>query len=422
MASRSVFGEGRLRFDNTARIEGSGGRLIRHAAAAAFPVVPLPVAVIEPAFRALLVPPGFLPASLAAIPVAPVTMTADPEHHATAGPPANPLTQELFAGPHPRSCGGTGQPRPVLAISVPSADDVGPFFRVGAKNPISTNGRGFPFPPSAHPARVSASLPDDEDSTSHDRRSSKKTQPCSLLSLFPSAALNAAPLLSDGHEKMSAMARKRNGWVPFGEASGSLDGPVKAFHDTSPQARHHFTQADQVNQLVSASEADPDLGFMARLMALCCLPRTNPGNRKEYVRRNGPYKLGMTAGIDNKLPYGNLPRLILAWICTEAVRTQSRVLVLGNSLSKFMRTLGVYNSGGQPQTRLRNQMKRLFGCTVSLVYEDGHGRQFVSSLIAERGELWWDPKRPDERMLWKAKSILVRRFSTRLSATPCRST
>ena len=28
------------------------------------------------------------------------------------------------------------------------------------------------------------------------------------------------------------------------------------------------TQADQVNQLVTASEADPDLGFMARLMAL----------------------------------------------------------------------------------------------------------------------------------------------------------
>ena len=34
-----------------------------------------------------------------------------------------------------------------------------------------------------------------------------------------------------------------------------------------------------MNQLVSASEADPDRGFMARLMALCSLPRTNPGNR-----------------------------------------------------------------------------------------------------------------------------------------------
>ena len=34
----------------------------------------------------------------------------------------------------------------------------------------------------------------------------------------------------------------------------------------------------------SASEADPDLGFMARLLALCSLPRTNPGQRYRYVR------------------------------------------------------------------------------------------------------------------------------------------
>ena len=159
--------------------------MIRHAQAAAFPVIPLPVAVIEPAFRALL-PPRFPSAALAAIPVAPVTMTADPEHHATAGPPANPLTQELFAGPHPRPCGGTGQPRPVLAISIPSTDDAAPFFRGGAKKPDRRLTAGvFSFRLRPHPARVSASLPDDEDSTSRYRRSSKKPQPCSLLSLVP---------------------------------------------------------------------------------------------------------------------------------------------------------------------------------------------------------------------------------------------
>ena len=57
----------------------------------------------------------------------------------------------------------------------------------------------------------------------------------------------------------------------------------------SPRAVHQFTSFDQVNQLVAASESDPDLGFMARMMALCSLPRTNPGDRKEYKRGNGPY-------------------------------------------------------------------------------------------------------------------------------------
>ena len=114
-----------------------------------------------------------------------------------------------------------------------------------------------------------------------------------------------------------------------------------------PPARRGFTVADQVNQLVGASEADPNLGFMGRTMALCSLPRSNPGNRKEYKRVNGPYKLVMIAGADCKLPFGNLPRLLLAWVSTEAVRTQSRELVLGRSLAEFMRTLGIYhNSGG----------------------------------------------------------------------------
>ena len=109
------------------------------------------------------------------------------------------------------------------------------------------------------------------------------------------------------------MQRKRDGLIPVGEVLSDLDGPVKAIREASPQALHHFTRFDQVNQLVSASEADASLGFMARTMALCSLPRSNPGNRKEYERVNGPFTLYMVAGGGNKLPYGNLPRLILGY-------------------------------------------------------------------------------------------------------------
>ena len=210
------------------------------------------------------------------------------------------------------------------------------------------------------------------------------------------------------------MQRQRGELVPIGEVVTGLDDElVPSIRNDSPQARHSFTVADQVNQLVSASEADPDRGFMARMMALCSLPRSNPGNRYRYVRRNGPYTLAMTAGVNNKLPYGNFPRLILAWICTEAVRTQSRVLVLGDSLSGFMRALGVYSSSGGRcgvQTRLRNQMKRLFNAHVQLVYKDEHGEASVSSSVADSTAFWWNPKRPDERMLWESKIELGEKF------------
>ena len=84
-----------------------------------------------------------------------------------------------------------------------------------------------------------------------------------------------------------------------------LDVPVPP-----PRPRRCATSpaSTQVNQLVGASEADPDLGFMGRMMALCSLPRTNPGDRLQYKRGNGPYKLIMIAGGDNKLPFGNRQR------------------------------------------------------------------------------------------------------------------
>ena len=202
------------------------------------------------------------------------------------------------------------------------------------------------------------------------------------------------------------MQRKQASLVPTGE----LDGP--------PQARHHFTRFDQVDQLVAASETDPDMGFMARMMALCSLPRTNPGNRKEYKRVNGPYTLYMTAIGDNKLPFGNFPRLLLAWVSTEAVQTQSRVIVLDRSLSEFMRTLGVYTSDGKAHTRLRNQMRRLFNAHVRLVYKDEHGEASMSSSVADRTEFWWNERKPDEPVLWDSKIELGEKFFQEIISHP----
>ena len=207
------------------------------------------------------------------------------------------------------------------------------------------------------------------------------------------------------------MARQRGELVPIGEVVSGLDDVlVPTIREASPQARHSFTVADQVNQLVTAREADPDLGFMARMMALCSLPRTNPGNRKEYKRVNGPFTLYMIAGGGNKLPFGNLPRLLLAWMCTEAVRTRSRELVLGRSLSDFMRELGVYSSAGGVQTRLRNQMNRLFSATVQLIYEDESGFARVTSSVADKHEFWWNTRKPDEASLWESKIELGEKF------------
>ena len=149
------------------------------------------------------------------------------------------------------------------------------------------------------------------------------------------------------------MQRQRGELVPIGDAFSELGGPVKAIRDATPQARHHFTVADQVNQLVSANEAYPDRGFLARTMALCCLPRSNPGNRKEYVRLNGPYALVMTAAASTSSPLATCPAC--CWPgsrrkqCVRSPASSSWGSLFPSSCAR----LGLAPFGGV-RTRLRN--------------------------------------------------------------------
>ena len=196
---------------------------------------------------------------------------------------------------------------------------------------------------------------------------------------------------------------------------------MRALRGSSPRARRHFTRFDQVDRLARAALASPDRGFMARLMMLCSLPRTNPGRRLQCNRVNGAYTLIMTAVGKTGLPFGNLPRLLLAWVSTEAVRTQSRELFLGASLSEFMRKLDLVPVGGGTsggRTRLRNQIKRLFNAHIQLTYENERVSASVNSPLASRTEFWWNPNRPHERALWESRIELGDKFFQEIVSHP----
>ena len=86
-----------------------------------------------------------------------------------------------------------------------------------------------------------------------------------------------------------------------------------------------------------------------------------------------------------------------------------------------MRTLGIGSDSGGSRgelTRFRNQMKRLFRCSISLNYEDGHGDASVSSFIAERTEFWWNERKPNEPTLWKSKIYLGEAFFNEIIRHP----
>lgn len=91
------------------------------------------------------------------------------------------------------------------------------------------------------------------------------------------------------------------------------------------------------------------------------------------------------------LPYGSIPRLLLAWITTEAVRTKSRELVLGDHLSGFMRQLRIIPTGGRWGTigRLRTQMERLFSTSIWVRYKGENVTAGTGWMVADDYQLWW---------------------------------
>jgi hypothetical protein len=63
------------------------------------------------------------------------------------------------------------------------------------------------------------------------------------------------------------------------------------------------------------------LGFMARALVQATLPHLDPKTHY-FERTNGLVTLSIVNRPQVGVPYGTLPRILMAWLCTEAVRTQ----------------------------------------------------------------------------------------------------
>ncbi len=153
------------------------------------------------------------------------------------------------------------------------------------------------------------------------------------------------------------------------------------------------------------------LGFMARALVQATMPHSKVGGH-EFKRRNGAFKLTILADSEVGLPYGSIPRLLIAWLTTEAVRTKQRELILGDSLSAFMSQLDLKPTGGRwgTITRLREQMTRLFSAAVSCTYDDGQNWAIKNVQPVVQANLWWHPKISDQASLFESTLKLGEEF------------
>jgi hypothetical protein len=176
--------------------------------------------------------------------------------------------------------------------------------------------------------------------------------------------------------------------------------------------------AEQYGALLDPS-AKLTRGFIARAMVLASMPHSEP-KETFYTRENGHYKLTMVANPNIGLPYGPIPRLLFAWITTEAVRKKKRTLVLGKSLSAFMRQLDLEPKGGVRGTirALKEQMIRLFSTTISCTYSDDDRAAGLQMLLVDSYDLWWTPKDPGQLGLQDSTIVLSEKFFTELTTSP----
>lgn len=161
------------------------------------------------------------------------------------------------------------------------------------------------------------------------------------------------------------------------------------------------------------------LGYMARCMVQATMPHKKT-TELIHERVNGDFTLTMMARPKIGLPYGSTPRLMLAWIGSEVVKVKEREIVLGDSMSAFLRELGMIPSGGRwgSITLLQDQSKRLFSCSISATYDSEARFKNKGPFGVGDADLWWDAKEPEQTAIFQSTLKLSEPFYNEIMEHP----
>lgn len=141
------------------------------------------------------------------------------------------------------------------------------------------------------------------------------------------------------------------------------------------------------------SDKKRELGFLSRYLAQVSLPHSRP-TAHYFERTTGLMTFSIMSNPTIGCPYGTYPRLLLAWICTEAVKTRSPLLHLGVNQTDFLKKLALRNSGSYIKP-LKDQTNRLLSSVFRLDFKDDNLRGFKNILLADSGFEFWTPRKDE---------------------------
>jgi len=180
-----------------------------------------------------------------------------------------------------------------------------------------------------------------------------------------------------------------------------------------------FIDAVELLGRATAKEAC-SIGYVARGMVQASMPYRAP-QTTTFCRKNGALTLTMTALTPSLgLPYGAIPRLLLAWVGREAVVTGDRHIQLGDSLADFLREMGLFRTGGARGdiTRLKEQTARLFSTAVNITYNNMAEIHSKNLLVADEYSLWNQFVDESSEKMWHSSVILSETFFEEIVRSP----
>ena len=169
-----------------------------------------------------------------------------------------------------------------------------------------------------------------------------------------------------------------------------------------------------------------DLRYIHSVLAVCGLPYVRQ-EKREWERRQGQMSLYLTAGqlmdadgnwVKQPLPYGSRARLMLLHTCSEAKRNGSPVVPMENSLSGFMKSLGLQVTGGKNGSlnSFKQQVNALAACNMSIGHFDGKGASgTISTKPFSKIEQVFFKNDGSQQMLWPETLELSPEFYATLS-------
>lgn len=142
---------------------------------------------------------------------------------------------------------------------------------------------------------------------------------------------------------------------------------------------------DLFERIRAVASEEPSPSFLHSALCAMSLPvRRPPDEHLPIIRQDGDYTLVITPKsvlqrsdgrqqlVVMGVPFGSLPRLILIHVMTEAVRTKSCHIVLGETFTDWMRRMGFRTVSYGPRgsaTLIRQQLDRLLACEWMIRWE-----------------------------------------------------